>query len=1021
MNLNFLNKIKQKFKSGTRKAFSLNDLSILVSTAAIVVVSSVAISNIKVSNTKQKLDAEKIEVIYNNIGKFLLTNKRLPCPGGVKRIRGKDANYALESFNSSTGACNVDEIAGVYYINNVSGNLIYGSIPALSLGLDSEYAEDQYGSKIIYVIDKRAANRYSDEIGSGIVNIGSIQDASIIVKEDNINVSTDSVFAIITVGKNKLGGFNANSSANNELPTNSFEQQNSYTSINGQVIAMDNIFQKSIKDNTVFDDIVFFANRKSLIADFKADFLIPCSGADAEKYSSSTASFGQILYAKNNCVAPYANLTPAIKCEKDGKWVYYTSCPCYLKTASGEVNEEWVPNGQRTAKCLTEKGYDGVLKYTCNEDSTLSIPSIDSKDRCQKRCSTTGIVGLKNASIPDGVTSLTCDEENYQGTVVLTCENGLVKNPIIGSCKIATCSVGGYSGMMLGTYQSGTLGASGVCDTANGYTGSFKCDCIDGEAKVYDECYKKCTFSTLGIAEVSLNHGNHNINCGANYLGGPVSVNCNDGTAIIKSGKCYKNGECSVGNGAGMIPLSVPFNTSLKTNGQCLDGYQGSYSYSCSIEGVAQVTNNCNKILKCIFSDSKQRSMLVDGMLPKDLDVGTVGVGECLPGFGGFYKWNCSASAVGSITEDNCEKSCKIGGSNGVPEVNVDYGKTGENICDVVNGYAGTYTWSCAEDADKKVVGLINTNNCINTCFVGTPLQGSGMYQKSVILNTSGIDGTCSPGYVGSYSWKCEKNGFSSVVNNCKNTCRVGIGSGMIEKNVAIPYCNSGNCALPIANNTGSGDCDNSKGYTGSYNWTCSSSGVGNSVNGCVLRSCTIYDAINRNSKTSSAGLAGKDGTCKAGYYGSFSWGCSFQGVGSIISDDCQAVTCSVSSGVNGVSAGTIVAYGTNDYYCNATGYRTDLTARFKCDATGTGTVGAFSQVSGMNYCDKVRCTIPSNSNTTIAGTSVDFTTTISSLTCKPGFSGDPKYTCTGTGAVGSYNPSGTSCAQNSCTVLAGT
>ena len=116
-----------------------------------------------------------------------------------------------------------------------------------------------------------------------------------------------------------------------------------------------------------------------------------------------------------------------------------------------------------------------------------------------------------------------------------------------------------------------------------------------------------------------------------------------------------------------MIPLSVPFNTSLKTNGQCLDGYQGSYSYSCSIEGVAQVTNNCNKILKCIFSDSKQRSMLVDGMLPKDLDVGTSGVGECIPGFGGFYKWNCSASAVGSITEDNCEKSCKIGGSNGVP------------------------------------------------------------------------------------------------------------------------------------------------------------------------------------------------------------------------------------------------------------------------------------------------------------------------------------------------------------------
>jgi hypothetical protein len=204
MKLNFLNVIKQKFKNKSKRAFSLNDLSILASTAAIVVVSSVAISNIKISNTKQKLDAEKIEAIYNNIGKFLITNKRLPCPAGIKKIRGKDANYAIESFDSVAGGCKIDETAGVYYINNVNSNLIYGAIPALNLALDSEYAEDQYGSKIIYVIDKRAANKYSAEIGAGNVNIGSIQNASIIVKEDNVEVSSDSIFAIITVGKNKL-------------------------------------------------------------------------------------------------------------------------------------------------------------------------------------------------------------------------------------------------------------------------------------------------------------------------------------------------------------------------------------------------------------------------------------------------------------------------------------------------------------------------------------------------------------------------------------------------------------------------------------------------------------------------------------------------------------------------------------------------------------------------------------------------------------------------------------------------
>ena len=77
MKLNFFDKIKQNFKSKFIRAFSLNDLSVVMSTIAVVAVSAVAISNIELSGQKEKADSEKVGEIYKSIGKFLLQKKTL--------------------------------------------------------------------------------------------------------------------------------------------------------------------------------------------------------------------------------------------------------------------------------------------------------------------------------------------------------------------------------------------------------------------------------------------------------------------------------------------------------------------------------------------------------------------------------------------------------------------------------------------------------------------------------------------------------------------------------------------------------------------------------------------------------------------------------------------------------------------------------------------------------------------------------------------------------------------------------
>jgi hypothetical protein len=217
MKLNFLNVIIQKFKNRPKRAFSLNDLSVLMSTVAIVAVSSVAISTIQNSEEKEKADSEKIEVIYKSIGSFLLEKKRLPCPAGIERIRGADVDYGAEILNPD-GSCSSQ--GGVYSLttgslSNPVGNLVYGTIPTQALGLTSDFAQDQYGTKIVYVVDRRATN--VDNIGA--IPEPSAQNPLISIKENNVVISTDSIFAILTIGKDKLGGVSYNSSTFNSLPS----------------------------------------------------------------------------------------------------------------------------------------------------------------------------------------------------------------------------------------------------------------------------------------------------------------------------------------------------------------------------------------------------------------------------------------------------------------------------------------------------------------------------------------------------------------------------------------------------------------------------------------------------------------------------------------------------------------------------------------------------------------------------------------------------------------------------------
>ena len=116
----------------------------------------------------------------------------------------------------------------------------------------------------------------------------------------------------------------------------------------------------------------------------------------------------------------------------------------------------------------------------------------------------------------------------------------------------------------------------------------------------------------------------------------------------------------------------------------------------------------------------------------------------------------------------------------------------------------------------------------------------------------------------------------------------------------------------------------------------------------------------------------------------------------------------------------------TQGNYANLTSINFATCTGIRCDINNNLRHLIITCASGYknenNACVPITCTVPLTANTKSDGTSVNLTSTSTSLTCKDGYSGSPTYTCTGTETgTGTYTAGGTACSEITCTVLVGT
>jgi prepilin-type N-terminal cleavage/methylation domain-containing protein len=142
-----------------KTAFSLIELSVVLVIVAIFLSTSMPVAKSVITNYRVRITNERMQAIYEAMGNFARSNKRLPCAASILLAKG-NADYGKEVTCGTTPYTpGTDPAAstGVFQ-SNWSNNLLYGAVPTAALGLPADMAEDGFGNKIAYAIIRGYTN-----------------------------------------------------------------------------------------------------------------------------------------------------------------------------------------------------------------------------------------------------------------------------------------------------------------------------------------------------------------------------------------------------------------------------------------------------------------------------------------------------------------------------------------------------------------------------------------------------------------------------------------------------------------------------------------------------------------------------------------------------------------------------------------------------------------------------------------------------------------------------------------------
>lgn len=220
--------------STIKKAYTLVELSIVLVIISIFLSSGLNIFTNNIVQTKTVNTKEKLNIIYKSLAEYLMTNQALPCPINLNIPKDTDTSYGATSLGSIDNC-----VANT--IGTFPNQIIIGALPTRDLGLTSDMAEDDFGNKILYVVDNRLITNFvATGFSDGAIDIG---------QGSGSNTPTKPVLLLLSFGANSCGSYKTNGQKNNDCT-----EQNDGS---GQFKNSDNDTTFATSDtNPKFDDVV---------------------------------------------------------------------------------------------------------------------------------------------------------------------------------------------------------------------------------------------------------------------------------------------------------------------------------------------------------------------------------------------------------------------------------------------------------------------------------------------------------------------------------------------------------------------------------------------------------------------------------------------------------------------------------------------------------------------------------------------------------------------------------------------
>ncbi|MFT6259097.1 MAG: type II secretory pathway pseudopilin PulG [Rickettsiales bacterium] len=245
-------------KKMTKKtANTILEFAVVTLIVAGVIAASMSVSKTFISGSEEKITKDRMEVVYSTIKNYVATNKRLPCPALLTVAKGS-AGYGNEI--GAAGICDGNIIS--------SDNIAHGMIPIDVLNLNRDMAEDGFGTKFSYVVDKRFTKTSAGTSGTDgfelIKSAPAEKDAPdvnlfgipVVGSGSSLLPNNNGIFVLISHGANKFFGYPAVGITKNSDDDGSDEGINDGTS---------SFVSSSTQDG--FDDIVIFKTKAQLVRD----------------------------------------------------------------------------------------------------------------------------------------------------------------------------------------------------------------------------------------------------------------------------------------------------------------------------------------------------------------------------------------------------------------------------------------------------------------------------------------------------------------------------------------------------------------------------------------------------------------------------------------------------------------------------------------------------------------------------------------------------------------------------------